>query len=385
MGINFIHHFSSLFDRDITYIADLITDEDLRRLQVETLDKYDVKRLSSTTRRKLLFGARTRNRIRDILSHNPLGVIVLGGDDFSELYGRQYYNQLLSEFYTLYRLSEKTPLFLASQSIGPFLSWREPLARICMKKCNIYTREPISTRYLKRHLRLRNVFESSDLAFLDLPRQNSRDVLTKYNLSSDTYITIVPSGLVTQYTANYLDYVATWRSIIRHLLDSPTLKSQKIVLLPHVLKPSHVDDREVIHAIGALFSEHGRIVRITDSLYPSEARAILGNGLFALTGRMHAALSTFQMLKPAVSLSYSPKYEGVIGEMLGMSDLIVEASEGDLWGTNQLLDLVSSKIDLMLLNYRRYLDRIARAVEKNKVMAQTQLDDIAQKLERLIV
>lgn len=42
---------------------------------------------------------------------------------------------------------------------------------------------------------------------------------------------------------------------------------------------------------------------------------------------MHAAVSTFQMGKPAICLSYSPKYKGVISDGLNLSELVIEAKE----------------------------------------------------------
>jgi len=116
-------------------------------------------------------------------------------------------------------------------------------------------------------------------------------------------------------------------------------------------------------------------------LLPVEARHILGNGLFTITGRMHAAVSTFQMGKPAISLSYSVKYKGVIGEGLGMNDLVIEAKGDDLWKSGKIADLVLEKVDYVFSNYDSLVSRIKPAVEENKKLAMAQIEDIARRLK----
>jgi colanic acid/amylovoran biosynthesis protein len=96
---------------------------------------------------------------------------------------------------------------------------------------------------------------------------------------------------------------------------------------------------------------------------------------------MHAAISTFQMLKPAISLSYSVKYRGVIGEGLGMNDLVIEAKGDDLWESGKIVDMVIDKVNYVLNNYDKLIERIKPAVEQSKKMALDQIKDIAEKLK----
>lgn len=105
-----------------------------------------------------------------------------------------------------------------------------------------------------------------------------------------------------------------------------------LVLLPHVLLPETVDDRNIIRDINKILSPHNleKLIIIEDSMLASEARETLGNGLFTITGGIYAAVSTFYMRKSAISLSYSIKYEGVVGSGLEMNELVIECANEEL-------------------------------------------------------
>ena len=393
MGINFIHYFSSMTDIDVEFICDASTEEDIKRMVEETLNKRVIKKLKMTelstegsTKLQKIINLRRSilDQVNDILSLHPICVIVLGGDDLSEYYMGRY---IVIELYKLYKLSKKTTVFLVGQSIGPFYSWREKIARFCLKNCQIYSRDPISTKYLRESLKFKKVFESSDLAFLDLPKQNdikSTDLLDKYDINREEYISIVPSGSVKLYTIDHTSYVKSWIDIVKFLAESPDFRDKKIVLLPHVLAPPPVDDRNIIEEIeNRLSDKYNNIIYIKDDLFPSGARTILANGIFTITGRMHAAISTFQMLKPAISLSYGIKYMGVIGGRLGMSDLIIKADNSSLWNTGKIVELVKNKVEYVIQSYDSLNERIALALEENKRLAIAQIEDIAEKIRRV--
>ena len=178
-------------------------------------------------------------------------------------------------------------------------------------------------------------------------------------------------------------YIESLTKVLTLLKEKEQLKHKKIVLLSHVLKPEGADDRKTINSIMENINANENIIPITDELLPVQARAILGNGLFTITGRMHAAVSTFQMLKPAISLSYSVKYRGVIGEGLGMKDLVIEAKGDELWKSGNIVDMVVDRIDYVLNNYDSLVERIKPAVEESRRMAMVQIEDVAKKLKEV--
>ena len=394
MGINFIHYLSSKVNKNIIYFVDLNTEEDLNRLNYETLNKNIIKKFNIPVSIKGLnrFDKILRiirlliYSIKDILSFNPIIIVMLGGDTFQEHDSKK---GLIYDLYRCYMLSKKSSVFLLGQTMGPFYSWRIKIASFCLRKCQIFTRDPLSANHLKNTIKLKNVYESSDIAFLDLPRQNDLDsaikLLKKYGITSNDYITLIPSGNVRKYTKNHTDYLKTWIEIVMSLVKIPKIKSKKIVLLAHVLS-EFVDDRKIINEIRKELPDEvsNRIIYINDILLPSEARIILGSGIFTITGRMHGAISTFQMLKPAISLSYSVKYKGVIGENLGMPDLIIESRNDVLWGSGEIVKLVMEKVEYVLTNYDKIISRMDIGVEKNKKLAMTQIEYVAKKLEELM-
>lgn len=183
-----------------------------------------------------------------------------------------------------------------------------------LRDCIVYTRDPLTKHYLLEDLRLKKVYESRDLAWLDLPVQNDKNIqdsiLAKYGLHPNEYIVLVPSGFAGQYSENRAQYNLRWLDIVNSLGSIESLTEKKIVVLGHVVQSDINDDRNVIRYIANQSDDlsRQRIIPILDEMLPVEARMILGNGYFTITGRMHAAVSTFQMGKPAISLSYSVKY-----------------------------------------------------------------------------
>ena len=115
-------------------------------------------------------------------------------------------------------------------------------------------------------------------------------------------------------------------------------------------------------------------------MLPGEARDIIGKGLFTITGRMHAAISSFQMSKPAISLSYSVKYEGIIGKDLDMKDLIVCARGNNHWESGNVVKETLVKISFILNHYEMLTNKIEKNVGRLKELSITQINDIYAKI-----
>jgi len=189
------------------------------------------------------------------------------------------------------------------------------------------------------------------MALLDLPGQAAdAEAYRDFGLSCGEYVTVIPSGLVRHYAQNFDVYVSSWVAVVRRMMELPELKNKKIVLLAHVLRPDACDDRKVIRnvhrAFVQMFPENkDQCVPITKELLPTQTRSILGNGCLTISGRMHGAVSSIQMGVPTICLSYSVKYQGVIGESLGMHDWIIEADDYVLWENGHIIDVLMRKIE----------------------------------------
>ena len=396
MAENLIFYFRSLMNSSCEFYCDFSTENDLKRMELATaispLRIDDISKRKPTKANKVLKAVNLYKKIKsETVKYGEEQIdciLILGGDDLSEYYAG---NRIAIELYRLMSLSKSINTFLLGQTIGPFRSWRVPLAKRYLRNCHIYSRDPLTVGYLKRNLKLSNVKESRDLAWLDLPRQHESGlvgtVMSKYKLEPNQYITVVPSGLSSQYASNLSSYVRAWKELIEKLAKDRSMFDKKIVLLGHVVKEGRGDDRNVINEIASSIPRElsSRLLPIYDIMLPVEARMILGNGYFTITGRMHAAVSTFQVGKPAISLSYSVKYKGVIGEGLGMKDLIIEARGDDLWESGKILNLVREKVEYVFSNYDSLVSRIKPAVEENKKLAMGQIEDIAARIKEKVV
>ena len=154
--------------------------------------------------------------------------------------------------------------------------------------------------------------------------------------------------------------------------------NKKLVWLSHVVtpKPDHSDNTmlELINNTKESFIDNNMVV-INDPILPAEARIILGHGYFTLTCRMHAAVSTFQMGKPAICLSYSPKYRGVIAEGLDMVDLVIESKGNEIWN-GDIVKQVQNKMNYIDSNYANLQKKIKNNVESCKKIVSSNLDII---------
>lgn len=306
--------------------------------------------------------------------------IILGGDDISEYYVKKGW---IIGFPLMYLSAKKIPTFLIGQSIGPFTSYRKVLAKYALNKTKIYTRDDNCLEYLEK-LGIKTMTNGRDLAFLELPNKDNKKMIEKYNLIEKDYITVVASGLTKCYTENYESYINEYIKIINNIKENKKLKNKKIVLLAHVFVPEGTsNDADVINHVFNKLEDNKDIIKITEKMLASEAREILGNGLFTITGRMHAAVSTFYMRKPAISLSYSVKYVGVIGQGLDMNELVIESADNKLWENGQISKLVNEKIDFIINNYDELIEKIDRNVSNTGKIVEDQLDDLVNELKKI--
>jgi colanic acid/amylovoran biosynthesis protein len=388
MAINLLYHLVAKIPSDTVFYTDAPNDNNMARLS-SSLPKVNVvgrecddklfanpnNGLKSIRMVKLYL-----NKLYQIVMDRANMHIVLGGDDLSEYYGTSY---LIYGLLSIYLYSLKMPVYLVGQTVGPFTGWRKSIAYFVLKRCNVYTREKLNFNYLREELGLSTIQESRDLAFLALPGQNDptlkQNVLSRYGLQEEQYITIVPSGLYAHYCKDREAYVRNFVNVIRKLKAGRVFGSYKIVLLPHVIH-TESDDRFIISEIMKSLDKEEDIVTIFDELMPKELRMILGNGYFTITGRMHAAVSTFQMGRPAISLAYSVKYKGVISSGLDMDGLVIDCSDPGRWESDLVAEDIMSCVDLIAKDYIAMRSKIVAKVSESQELAEKQITAISEKL-----
>lgn len=363
MAVNAIYYLNQEI-KNAEFFVDCKTNEDLNRLKKETgLDNINrnIKYESSVINNIFTKIVKKIEAIKEESKYYDLKII-LGGDDISEYYEKNYW---LIRFPIMFIENICLPTILLGQTIGPFTSYRKLLAKLVLNRAIIYTRDDTCFEYLCK-LGVKTAKKGRDLAFLELPMQEKANaILNTYGLVPGTYVVMVPSGLVKCYTNNYEDYITEQYRMLKSLICNPRLKDKAIVLLAHVRALGHAD-RVIIEELERRLTsdEKSRIISIKDDILASEARAILGNGIFTITGRMHAAISSFYMRKPAISLSYSVKYEGVIAKGLDMRELVIDAQDPKLWENGIISQLVTEKVEYVLDNY----DELVKKIDKNVAM-----------------
>lgn len=392
MAINFIYHLNKR--GDFIFYAATKSERDNNRLR--EMSKTNIKRcyIGSYIRAFMKNEPKIVKIARCIpypfmasyrIKNNFDSFVFLGGDTLSSPY---FSSGVIMKLLKIKLISRSIPTFLVGITIGPFKSHTKKIAEVCLRDAYVYTRDQGTYNYLTKELKLKNIFRSSDLAFLDLPMQaNQKEkskILEKYGLAENEYITVIPSGLYKKYTNDFERYIGNWGELLRRLLEQNIFKNKKIVLLAHVIQPQDVDDRIVIsNIIDKNPDISPRMIPITDELLPHEARIILGNGKFTITGRMHGAISTFQMGKPAISLSYSVKYRGVIGEELKLPNLIIESSDARLWENGSIVTKVIDRVSYVVENYNSLIESINQNDELAKNSALYSIDAVAKVLHRL--
>ena len=388
MAINLLYHLAAKISGDTVFYTDAPKDNNMMRLRsalpnVNVVGRECDDKLFANPNHGLKPIRMVKlymNKLYQIVKDKANMHIVLGGDDLSEYYGTSY---LVYGLLSIYLYSLKMPVYLVGQTVGPFTGWRKYIATFVLKRCHIYTRETLNCNYLREELGLSTVQESRDLAFLALPGQNDlalkQNVLSRYGLQEEQYITIVPSGLYTHYCKDQAAYVRNFVNVICQLKAGRAHSCYKIVLLPHVIN-TESDDRFIISEIMELLDKKKDIVTIFDELMPKELRMILGNGYFTITGRMHAAVSTFQMGRPAISLAYSVKYKGVISSGLDMDSLVIDCSESSRWESDLVTEDIMTCVDLIGKDYITMRSKIVAKVSESKDLAEKQIAAISEKL-----
>ncbi|MCU0784777.1 MAG: polysaccharide pyruvyl transferase family protein [Verrucomicrobia bacterium] len=386
MGINSMFHLRRIMKHDVNFYADLSEKFEIGAFLDEVFESnFPLERCPR------LIPTSFSNKIKRLLlsSHNILdydGIIFLGGDNLSEYYSCRLMWRSLMRYasWSFFR-----PMFLLGQSIGPFNYWKNRLIfRYLMRRCHIFARDAWTVNYLAAEFKLRkNVHPSADLAFLDLPRQHEMplwiELSERYGLQKDKYITIVVSALHDQYVQDRQIYLLRWKDIITSLAKHPPLADKKICLLAHTFGRSQGDEGSLIREVSGALDDalKAKLICITDKIFPTRARLVLGNGLLTVTGRMHAAISTFQMGKPAIALAYSKKYEGVIGQNLKRSDLVIDARRPQAWMDGAICRQVMERVDYVLARHCDLTREIEQIIPEQKRLATAALERIARTMQ----
>ncbi|MEK4004782.1 polysaccharide pyruvyl transferase family protein [Paenibacillus sp. FSL H3-0333] len=357
MGENFISYFNEITKSKNTYYVETENEINVLRLReasgIEEIIKVNLGSLFTENIRKInYFLAYINNkRIYTELANEIDLVVVLGGDDFTEDYGWKGPVINALKFNLLRKNGLK--VIMLGQTMGPFLSFRKLLMKHLLSGVDkIYPRDLITYKYLCNNLGLKNIEITDDLALLPLNKQELKP-------KSKEYITYCPSELIYRYSKEGAR--REWVEYNLFMIDTiiTMYPEKKIVLLAHVLVPVEADDRIIAKEIYDLIKDKykDRVILEISEMFPYEVRNYIQQSYFTISSRMHPAVSSIQSEIPVITLSYSSKYWGIIGERYGLSQYIIDVRQLDYSEMRlSFIDIVK-KIEL---NYKKIQEQMSK-------------------------
>jgi polysaccharide pyruvyl transferase WcaK-like protein len=262
------------------------------------------------------------------------------GDSFSDIYGRERFNDI---FHTLsYAINSGKPLILLPQTIGPFQSddVKKRARKILQSAIAVYARDPLSVACAKEILPGVDVFGTIDVAFY--MQYKKRDTQKKTGIT----VGINPSGLLWRggYTGNNQfglkdDYQTVIRSIVKYLLS---LDGVSVELIGHDIKGPNAGNTADDYYVCKLLQNEFPQCKVGPFFYtPVEAKSYI-SGLDLLIGsRMHCCIAAYSSGVPVFPLTYSRKFKGLFAEKLGypyLSELTEDNCEKVLSGMKNIID-----------------------------------------------
>lgn len=259
-------------------------------------------------------------------------VVDLSGDTITGDYGNvavleSVYAICLGVFF-------KKPTVMLAQSLGPFAQDRvRKKALGVLNRCQaVVLRDQASIDFFLDHGGNADIVHCvPDTAFaLDpVPLEEARRrVRAEEDLSlPDAYIAInvsietlhrVPGKTLEEREARYKDL---FLSIVQEAAE----RNRAVVLVPHVVWERR-DDREAARILAEACRARGYtgVYNLQADYNCKELKAVIGNAECLIASRMHAMVAAVSMGVPVLGLSYSHKYDGVIGTPFGISDFILE-------------------------------------------------------------
>lgn len=254
---------------------------------------------------------RGRSEFCDVIRQSDLVFDIGEGDSFTDLYGGLRYGFLLGTKVAV--LAARRPLVMAPQTIGPFEHpLRRWLAAAVLRRADaVYTRDGLSTAFLRDSRVLANIDEFIDVAFA-LPFEQAPE-----RAGGKLRVGINVSGLL--YNGGYsgrnelgmrLDYAALMHGLIEVLLTRRDVETHLII---HVTGDGGPDDDLPVARL--LVERYPGLVLAPVFATSMEAKGYISGMDYVVAGRMHAAIAAFSAGVPVMPVAYSRKFNGLFGTL----------------------------------------------------------------------
>ncbi len=299
-----------------------------------------------------------RNSILKFINETDIFASIAGGDSFADIYGlaRLFYVGLPQILIIL--LGKKLILF--PQTFGPFKgAFARRIARYIVSHSEfVYLRDKKSIDDARKLLpgsqasKVRFCFDvgfllkpeakpNYDSSWISVAKANSRP-LVGFNVSG-----LLFSG---GYTGkNEFGLKADYRALVENMIDFLIReKSAAVALVPHVQSekldggPGEGDDTVCRQIYARLQTKYpGQLFFAGTDFTSSQVKNVIAQCDFFTGSRMHACIAALSQGVPAVAISYSDKFVGVL-ETIGMTEAVADPRKLD---ENQILQIIGEAFD----------------------------------------
>ena len=219
-------------------------------------------------------------------------------------------------------LDRGVPVAMLAHSVGPFSGTPDAVAwSATARQCTVLTvRESQSWRYVTRDLGLPEdrVALTADPAFLlqAAPDEEVDGILAGIGIQpGHPYACVAPSRGIAGFRGLSEDcHFAALRRLVRSLISWWRLP---VVLIPHVhdARPGN-DDRQIASDL-ALDLATDFVRTIPGPLGAMQYKGIVARSALMVAERMHAGIAALSSAVPTVTIGYSQKFAGVMGDTYG--------------------------------------------------------------------
>jgi colanic acid/amylovoran biosynthesis protein len=212
------------------------------------------------------------------------------------------------------------------QSVGPIhFKLDEIITKKVLQKVDMFiSREPITTKYLKNTLQLKNTFEFLDIAFLLKGTSPYKIDISSSKLNIG--ITVL-NWLFADSTSNRND-IDNYISKIKNSFMSLG-KNIKIYIFVQV----DVSDNDSDYRLSSILKEElltvgieSEVIRFPKNLNPKIIISTYGMMNIFIASRMHSAIFALNAHVPTIALSYQPKTKGTF-EKLNLKEFALDIKE----------------------------------------------------------
>jgi colanic acid/amylovoran biosynthesis protein len=276
----------------------------------------------------------TRLQRRGVFAQSDI-ILSLDIDTLHDHYGLFF--PLWTLFNHMLGIVAGTPVIVWGAGIGHFRrSTTRTLARVVLNRVAlIVAREELSKKYARSiGITRPPVIATADHAFMMDPvsPQRADAILQSENVprGQGPLVAFVPSQLIHRYAfpdiadrnSKYQRHVQALAEIADHIVATT---GARLVGIAHVTMASE-DDRVILRQVAERMTHRGRLSVLAGDYLADELKAVIGKCDLMVGERMHPMIASTSLAVPTVAVIYGEKAYGILRDMMGQGEYMVEIS-----------------------------------------------------------